>query len=305
MLNRVKNVYDRYGLKRVFFAGVAKALKKSSSTLFQIGEYASLAAGNCKFFLTQAERGLLQKNGIFKDKHKGKRCFVIGNGPSLKTQDLSPLTNEITFVMSAFWKHPLVGKWQPTYYCFVDPFFFDKSEPIREFFKTLTNRIHNSIFFVPIQAKEIIQEQGLLTLERTYYVAFDNALNENPIRQIELAKRIPYVMTVAQLAIIIAMYMGCSPIYLLGVDDDYLSHRGVVGHFYDGHAGLEKHPEFYPNLTHWSYKYLMECQLKLWRAYEKLQMFSGRNEIRILNATMGGFLDVFEQTNYEQLVRSQ
>lgn len=171
-----------------------------------------------------------------------------------------------------------------------------------EFFKSLTNRIHNSIFFVPIQAREIIQEQGLLTLDRTYYVAFDHSLNENPIRKIELAKRIPYVMTVAQLAIIIAMYMGCSPIYLLGVDDDYLSHRGNIGHFYDGYAGLENHSEFQPQLTQWTYKYLMECQLKLWRAYEKLQRFSGRNEIRILNATNGGFVDIFERVVYEKIV---
>src|SRR6185295_12690269 len=39
---------------------------------------------------------LLKRNEIFRDRHKGKRCFVIGNGPSLKNQDLSLLADEIT-----------------------------------------------------------------------------------------------------------------------------------------------------------------------------------------------------------------
>lgn len=29
-------------------------------------------------------RPLLQRNEVFHDRHKGRRCFVIGNGPSLK-----------------------------------------------------------------------------------------------------------------------------------------------------------------------------------------------------------------------------
>jgi hypothetical protein len=32
-----------------------------------------------------------------KDVHKGRRAFIIGNGPSLKQMDLSRLQNEITF----------------------------------------------------------------------------------------------------------------------------------------------------------------------------------------------------------------
>src|SRR5260221_14598925 len=31
---------------------------------------------------------VLQRNEIFRDLHAGRRCFVIGNGPSLKEQDL-------------------------------------------------------------------------------------------------------------------------------------------------------------------------------------------------------------------------
>ncbi len=32
-----------------------------------------------------------------RNKHEGKRCFIIGNGPSLQKTDLSLLLREITF----------------------------------------------------------------------------------------------------------------------------------------------------------------------------------------------------------------
>ena len=36
----------------------------------------------------------------YKDIHKGERCFIIGNGPSLNKMDLSLLKDEITFGMN-------------------------------------------------------------------------------------------------------------------------------------------------------------------------------------------------------------
>src|ERR1043166_4309463 len=71
--------------------------------------------------LSSEERTLLDRNRVFLDKHQGKRCFVLANGPSLKTQNIEPLGSEVTLVMSGFWHHEVVGKWQPTYYCFSDP----------------------------------------------------------------------------------------------------------------------------------------------------------------------------------------
>ena len=34
---------------------------------------------------------------VFKNKHDGQRCFIIGNGPSLTAEDLNLLKNEVTF----------------------------------------------------------------------------------------------------------------------------------------------------------------------------------------------------------------
>ena len=38
---------------------------------------------------------LCKKNSKFKDIHNGERCFILATGPSIKTQNLRPLKNEL------------------------------------------------------------------------------------------------------------------------------------------------------------------------------------------------------------------
>jgi hypothetical protein len=241
--------------------------------------------------LSAEDKALLGRNEIFRDRHRSERCFVIGNGPSLKSQDLSPLVNEFTFVMSGFWKHPVVEQWQPSYYFFADSLFFDGSEPMREFFTALGSRIHSTTFFVPLYSREVIQRMSLLPLDQTYFVAFRERLGLSG--RPDFTRIVPVVMSASQFAIMAAMYMGCSPIYLLGLDHDWL---------YEG-ATIDNHPEVQPNLDRWSYKFLMECQLELWYGYESLLKVAEAEGICILNATNGGFLDVFERMDYESVVQ--
>jgi hypothetical protein len=53
----------------------------------------------------------------FKNIHEGKRCFIIGNGPSLKTEDLEKLKNEYTFAANKIYVVFDETDWCPTYYC--------------------------------------------------------------------------------------------------------------------------------------------------------------------------------------------
>lgn len=62
-----------------------------------------------------------------KESKKGKRCFIIGNGPSLNAKDLDKLVNEDTFGVNEI--HRLFSKtlWRPTYYIIIDR--YSKSSP--------------------------------------------------------------------------------------------------------------------------------------------------------------------------------
>src|SRR5512138_887661 len=51
-------------------------------------------------YLHPWRRESLRRLAALKDTHKGKRAFLIANGPSLKQTDMSKLRNEFTFGMN-------------------------------------------------------------------------------------------------------------------------------------------------------------------------------------------------------------
>ena len=56
----------------------------------------------------------------FKDLYQGKRCFIIGNGPSLKADDLDCLKNEYTFAANRIYEILDKTDWRPWAYVVVD-----------------------------------------------------------------------------------------------------------------------------------------------------------------------------------------
>lgn len=252
--------------------------------------------------LSAERREMVARNTVLRDAHKGRRGFVIGNGPSLGSQNLRPLRDEITFVMSGFWKHPIVRMWQPSYYCIADSLFFDGSKAMDKFFHALTRRIHGSKFIVPLQGYRIVRDHDLLPLDRTFFVPFGGAIETGLARGIDFADLVPSVRSVSQLGVMTALYTGCNPIYLLGMDHDWLAHRGKDRHFYKGKT-IQAHALAHNDLGRIPYKRDLESMLALWKGYETLAGLAESRGATILNATAGGFLDVFPRVKYESLFR--
>ena len=55
-----------------------------------------------------------------KNINQGKRCFIIGNGPSLKIEDLNALVDEDCFACNRIYGLYDKTKWRPKYYCSQD-----------------------------------------------------------------------------------------------------------------------------------------------------------------------------------------
>lgn len=248
--------------------------------------------------LDKESKSLLNKNEIFKNKHNGRRAFVIVNGPSLKNQNLDILENEITFVVSAFYKHDVIKKWQPTYYSILDKAFFEKTEKAQLFFNELNERIKHSIFFIPYyRGYKANLERNLLPHDKTFYIATAGL----PNLKIDMTKIVQSFQSVSSFALSQAIYMGCSEIYLLGFDHDYLAYRGIDRHFYTG-GTLKGHVSSNTPLSEmYTYDEEMTACLKLWKNYRSLKKIAQKKGIKIYNATDGGYLDVFERVKYESL----
>jgi hypothetical protein len=100
-----------------------------------------------------------------------------------------------------------------------------------------------------------------------------------------------------------ALYAGCSPIYLLGFDHDWLAHRGLYTHFYPQKT-LENHAVAHGDLGKYPYGVVIESMLRLWRGYQAIGQYADLTGQRIINCTHGGFLDVFDREEYENVIGS-
>jgi hypothetical protein len=285
-----------------FWRSNAAVLRRSGSLLNRLAEHAYFRGAEPK--LSAENKTLLRQNEKLRGRHTGQRCFIIGNGPSLKHQNLAPLANEITFVMNAFWKHPILDTgWQPSYFCFADAVCYDGTDAVKEFFRSVRERAPAAEHLFPVEGKPVVERDALLPLAATHFFAFQShALGFSVAETFDLTRPVPFPFSTAQLAIMAAIFMGCSPIYLMGLDHDWLAHRGKDTHFFSGRS-LENHPTATGELNY-SYESEIEAMRKLWKGYRKLNEFADGQGLKIFNATAGGFLDVFPRADYESLFAS-
>lgn len=232
------------------------------------------------------EAALLARNAQFHGRYRGRRCFVIGNGPSVAGQDLAPLASEITITMNWFNRHPVLDLWRPTFHCIAEP--GDAAcwqDP--GFLPRLLDRLHAQAYFMRLDTRTHVRAAGFPQIDRVHYVK----VSERPlkVRSVNLTRPLLPTPDTSILAVMVALALGCSPIYLLGIDYDWLSHRSLYGHFYDADDPVETRED----LGRTYYLRNIEAAQRQWRSHELLREIALRGGQRIYNATAGGFLDVY------------
>ena len=220
-----------------------------------------------------------------KDAHRGKRCFIIGNGPSLRQTDLSKLRNEYTFGMNRFYlMFPELG-FQTTYFV--------------------------SVNYLVI--KQCIQE--ILPLSMPKFITWGcRSYVPNPTRDtVFLNVDCPLVKpgfytdargpiwhsaTVTFVALELAYHMGFEQVILIGVDHNFAT-KGPAGQTVTSQGDDPNHfsPKYFGKGFEWQLPDLETSEIgyRLARqAYEK----DGR---QVLDATVGGKLTIFPKVDYTSI----
>lgn len=281
------------------FYAARRALRSTANALHAAADGLSMRE---KYTVaSHLRRPLLPANRDLRDRHRGQRCFVIGNGPSLARQDLAPLAGEVSVAMNGFVRHPLLDVVRPAYYLFADGAFFDGSEPSRRLLADVRERAAHSEFLVPYASARAVRDQGWLDPSRTRHVAFAGNLRSARLRRIDLTRTVPCVQNCAQLGLMLAIYMGCSPIYLVGTDHDFLAHQGTHRHFYAGQT-LAGHAVANDDYSRYRYLEMIRIVNDVWLGYQAIRDHADRRGTQIFNATDGGFLDVFPRARFESVV---
>lgn len=237
----------------------------------------------------------IQRNAALRNQHAGRRAFVLGNGPSLKDRNLENLADEITICCNAFWKHDIVEVWQPTYYALADPVFFDRSSESESFLDELASFCPSSRLIAPLEKADNLRRKGLEERFAPIYFVSTPELGKGGV---DLTEEIVRVQNVVQLSLCTAIHLGCDPIYLLGVDHDWIKdwlEEDAYSHFYDGET-IEDHraTNRKNELSKKSFLEVIDPLYKMFRSYEVIEREAREREIRIFNATEGSLLDIFD-----------
>lgn len=171
--------------------------------------------------MDQELRAHLARNAELKNLHQGKRCFIIGNGPSIKDQDLELLSGEITFAVNRFIHHPRAEAINPKYYAIVDPKFAAQAWGT-EFVREVERRLPETVLLLTRGGYEFCEREGVLTKHRKYVIHPNQLFHFGYRRAIDLTRGIPGMDNVTKCALSTAAYMGCAEINLLGIDGNGL-----------------------------------------------------------------------------------
>jgi len=183
--------------------------------------------------MTPEGRALLHRNRQIQGIHRGKRCWIIGNGPSLRDMDLELLRDEHTFAVNRFIHHPDAEIIDPKYYVIVDPN-FGAGAWGTDFIEEIERRLPDVWMFTGLGGRDLLNERKLLQQHRRFVVYPNQLFSFGYPWDIDLTRGIPGMDNVTKSALSIAVWMGFSRINLIGIDGNgLLLDQG--SHFY-GHV---------------------------------------------------------------------
>jgi hypothetical protein len=241
-------------------------------------------------------------NAQFCEKYKGRRCFVLCNGPSVKQQDIRALRGEIVFSVSSGYLHPDYSHFQPRFHC-VPQVTYTKMgrDGAIAWFNEMHDKLGTAEVFLSHTEAPLVQEEKLFSGRKVHYVIFNGTFDLWSSERIpDLCEPIPRVQSVPIMCLMIALFMGFSEIYLIGTDHDHIR-TGKYLYFYEPTVlkGMDTSIDAQGNIIA-SLHDELQGLARLWRDYRCIRAIATKHGVRIFNATLGGMLDEFPRVSLEQ-----
>lgn len=244
------------------------------------------------FWLPKADTEKLKD---LKNKFKGKRCFIIGNGPSLNKIDLSLLKDEYTFGVNSIFLKEKDG-FKPTFYVVED------SHVMRDNQKEI-NALEVEYKFIPTTYhKMITNSNNVITynMNEGFYQPY-SPNNEYPRFSNDASIQLFCGQSVTIINLQLAYYMGFSEVYLIGMDFSYVIPDSAIVDG-DNILSTEDDPNHFDSTYFGAGKSWHDPKLhnvlKSYKLAKTIYEIDGRN---VYNATVGGKLELFERKDFESL----
>lgn len=242
-----------------------------------------------QFILTKPDRRLEH----FKGMYRGKRCFIIGLGPSLTIQDLDKLNANKEFCISVnrIYETFSQTKWRPDFYFISD---VTASTPeTKDAIDKMIQEDKTNVFYAKYSFKEMRNEAipcrmfdvytPLHNTKSRFLAARDKRTKFSSNAGSYIYDSMSCVISAVQLA----YYMGFNKVYLLGCDCG--SNKGK-----EYGECLKKRDKLYYDDA--GVRMLIDDYAALNKDIEKKEL-----DFKIYNATRGGNLEEFERVDFDQL----
>jgi hypothetical protein len=226
----------------------------------------------------------IRKLEEFRDLHQGQRCFIIGNGPSLKRTDLRLLHDDVTFGLNRIYLLFDELKFQTTYYVAINTLVIEQcAEEIRA--------LKLPKFITWRGRKWLTNDPGVCFLDTDYTppATFSK----------DVTRRVFEGSTVTYVAMQLAFFMGFQEVILIGVDHSFNT-KGSPNKTIVSEGGDSNHfsTNYFGKGFRWQLPDL-EASEAAYRMAKDAFEAEGR---RIVDATIDGKLTVFPKVDYQNVV---
>jgi hypothetical protein len=220
-----------------------------------------------------------------RDAHRGQRCFILGNGPSLRRTDLSRLKGEITFGLNrVYLLFPEIG-FKTTYLVSVNDLVLEQCAD--------ELRLLDLTKFITWRARRWFSSEARTIFLDTDYTGPETFATDASGRLFE-------GFTVTYVALQMAFYMGFQEAVLIGVDHHFTTvgpaNAAVVS---EGDDPNHFNPNYFGKGFKWQLPDLDGSE----RAYRLAKETYEKAGRRVVDATLGGRLTVFPKVDYADLFR--
>jgi Protein of unknown function DUF115 len=237
-------------------------------------------------YLHPWRRESIRRLAELKDIHKGKRAFVMGNGPSLRQTDLGKLKNEITFGMNRIYLlFPELG-FQTTYFCATN------NLVIEQFHQDILG-LHMPKFLAWRSHHYFDPNLPIANIPTFVYTSYTGPGFSQDVRG-----RVWEGATVTNLALQLAFHMGIEQVILIGVDHNFTS-KGEANKTVVSEGDDPNHvvPNYFGKGIKWQLPDLDTSEIGYALARDHFHK-AGRE---VIDATVGGRLNVFPKVDYNSL----
>ncbi|MFP8965849.1 hypothetical protein ACKC9G_04655 [Pokkaliibacter sp. CJK22405] len=173
----------------------------------------------------QVDGGLLSRNALLKSRTQGKRCVIVGNGPSLNQIDLSQLMPLDCICVNHAYKSEAILSLQPRFWVVADPLFWQQAElHLDPVFDVLQTHLPEARLLINADAIFSFDRSRAMS-EQVYYFDMSLPRPETVLASCDFESRMPLcAQNVLCPALMLAIYLGYEEILLAGFDHTWWSY---------------------------------------------------------------------------------